>query len=385
MDIILNGEVGVEITLYDTVGKVKEAMKSNPEMLTVFLTTVGGDSEEGREIAKYFRSLNIPKQIIARDYVYSSGISIMCGFDNRKAETQDVQFLMHTSRFLPFYEITSDDLTEMQSILDEDIKKLQKLYSEAFDIPLDTVLALMEQDRIIDTETAKSIGIIQDVISTRAEPQSYKIAAKYYPNNNYKLKLKSIMNEKELKALKEEQEKGNTLLQKLVAFFDKKPKAIEVNTEEGIMLNFDAESFAEVGEGTVLINEVEDGTYTIITETGKYSVEISNNVVVSKTEVEAETEMEAKIKELEKQNAELQEQLQAKKELEQKLEAKETELADVTAKNQEFEKMANELKAVHSKLSKEVSEFKVQATDGGEPDRKTKVKNYIEKEKEKNQ
>jgi len=350
MEIILNGEVGIDITLYDVVAKVNEA-KRNGYPITIKITTIGGSSEEGRFIRDFLK--NEAVEIVAVDYVYSAGITILMGSQNRYAESPDVEFLMHSPRFHPEYihhmlGLDAHDAEQVKKDIDAEKNALADIYSEELSCEKQTILNLMEQDCIIDTQTAKGLGIIKDIkqnIKENTTKPDYKIAAKWYVNNQIENKLKNAMDEKQIKELASKVDEQSNVLSKMYDGVKKLfiPKAIELNSEEGVLLDIDADDIESIVEGeTKVNNEVADGTYTILKDDVKYKLTIENQVITAKEAVQEE-DVEA----LKQEIASLKEQLQAKTD---DVSAKETELNTITAKFNEFQTEMNKQKDFIEKM-----------------------------------
>lgn len=384
----LQGEIGIEITLYDVIAKVKEQIKQGAEKISIQLTTVGGDSQEGRDIRNYLKELSIPVEVIAVGYVYSAGITIMTGTSERYAQSPDVDFLMHSPKFHPDYFHHVQGLTEDQAqYYAKEIEKektvLAEMYSEAFDIDRDSIINLMEKDMIIDTQTAIGVGIIRSVKQIETNENTtkldYKIAAKWYPNKEYKSKINEIMDDKKFEELKNDLKNDSletrNLFQKIVDGLKAigKIKNIEVNTEQGVMLELEGDTLAE---GVRVINKVEDDTYTVIYNDKKWNVTIADQVITALEEVTEEEEND-EVEAYKKRIAELEEQLKSKEGIEAKLD----ELEKEVAANREF---VSNMRKITNKYQNEKGEFEFSDTrESKEPTIEAKLAEYKEQKRNK--
>ena len=380
----LTGEIGIEITLYDVIAKVKEQIKQGAEKISIQLTTVGGDSQEGRDIRNYLKELSIPVEVIAVGYVYSAGITIMTGTSERYAQSPDVEFLMHSPKFHPDYfhhlqGLTDDQAQYYAKEIEKEKTVLAEMYSEAFDIDRDSIINLMEKDMIIDTQTAIGVGIIRSVkqieINENTTKPDYKIAAKWYPNSEYKSKINEIMDDKKFEELKNEQVETRNFLQKIIDGLKSvgKIKNIEVNTEQGVMLELEGDTLEE---GVRVINKVEDGTYTVIYNDKKWNVTIADQVITALEEVTEEEEND-EVEAYKKRIAELEEQLKSKEGIEAKLD----ELEKEVAANREF---VSNMKKITNKYQNEKGEFEFSDTrETTEPTIEAKLAEYREQKRNK--
>lgn len=340
--IILSGEVGVEISLYGVLAEIQRLRKEEAiTQLDIDITSIGGDSEQGRQIYEYLKSLEFPVNMNAVDYVCSAGLTIFCAGQKRTAENKDVEFLMHSPKFAPsfwdaMFGLTAQEIEQIKKDVEQEKKILSEIYSESFGLEKSIVETLMDRDEIITAETAKGIGMIQSIVSdTVITPITfnYKVAAKYFINKSEReltIKLNTNMENVELTKLSEEVKTQGGLLASIKAGLDKlfktEVKALSLATDEGTQL----EIVGDVLEVGVAVTNVEEGTFTVIYNDLRYTVVIAGSVVESMTEIEVGAEdMEAIKTEndaLKQKVADLEAQIQSAEALKNQIEAQKKDI-----------------------------------------------------------
>jgi len=387
----LSGEVGIDITLYNVVGAIQDLRKAGEiTELNVDITSYGGDSEEGRQIYDMLKSLEFPVYTNGVEYVCSAGLTIFCAGQKRTAQDNNVEWLMHSPKFAPdffdaMFGLSEQELDYLKKTVSEEKQLLAKIYSEALNIDIETIKTLMDKDEMISTETAKSIGIIQEIketASTDLQPFNYKVAAKWYANKQEKqliIKSEKMANEK----LEEKVTGLEKIVNSIKAGIDKLTgniKALTLNTDEGDTLELSGDVL-EVGVSVV---SGEDGTYTVNYNDMKYTVVVAGGIVESMTEVVEEDtdEMEALKQENESLKTQLAE-LTAKAEKVEELEANAKDYEQLEAKYGELETLVKGLESITSEYKKEDGTYEFSTGKKVvEPSAKEKIMAHIEAKKQ---
>jgi len=311
--IILNGEIGFEITLANIMGAVK--LYPN-ETIDFHVTSFGGSVVEGLKIYEYLQGkTNI-------NVIFDGICASACTFcflslpkENLKA-FDDTQFYMHWARFFYFIEDkNSKELVEDAQELEKWDKVIKDIYLKHLNITEAELNTIMIPEAYINNIAAMGFGLISETITHENIVDKFKMPnfneislkiAAYLPkpinNNNNKQKEKMENLENEVKEQK-------SILNKILDFLTPKIKALLISTEEGSDIEFQGDVL-EVG--TSVKSDTADGTYTLMYEDKKWKVTILEKKVTEIVEVvEEPTQRNEEVEALKAKITELESQLQA--------------------------------------------------------------------------
>lgn len=273
-EIILRGEVGVDITLWKIVSEVKNIPDNVPIVFRI--TSEGGSALEGREIYNYLKGLNRDITMIAEAFVASAATLIFLGAKTRIAANAATEFLIHNPILFGLFMGDDEDANMLHEALKEEKQAYAKIYSQELGISEEVAESLMKKNQIIDTDVAIKMGFISEIRS-EIDTEVYQIAAKSY----YKHKTDNQMDEK----LKEQMQENTNVLKQIAdsikAFFTKDIKALKLATEEGAEIEIEGDELVEGANVTT----GEDGTYTLMYDSRRWTVVIEGGVVTTVTEI----------------------------------------------------------------------------------------------------
>jgi ATP-dependent protease ClpP protease subunit len=370
-EITLKGEVGVQITLYKTVAAVKQL--GNIESLKVNITSIGGSSLEGRQIYEYLKSLPFAVQTNAVGYCYSAAFTIFLAGTQRTA-SPETKIMMHSPLYIGKLALNAEKAEHLSEAIQKEKSNMAKIYSEILGLNTETTISLMDKNKFIDTETAKSLGIITDINPNADETVEYEIAAMGYLDENHKQLLIKNQNKMDTKELNEKLEKQEGLIGKILGFVEKAfapaIKALRLATEEGVEIEFQGE---ELVEGVAVTSDTPDGTYTLMYADKKWTVVIENKIVTTITEI-AMDEPTDDVEAIKAENEALKQKI--------------AELEGITAKAEKLEAEVKAIRAITSKFEKPdgTYEFKAEGQENltAEQEVKAKAKEAVQRYKEKN-
>ncbi len=376
--IILRGEVGMEINLTETIGLIKALGEF--EKLTVEITSIGGCSETGRKIYDYLKSLGKPITTKAIDYCYSAAFTIFLAGENRIAEYNNTEFLMHSPWMADFFLGGDNEAKELYDLIRAEKEKLINLYSSVLGMNIEETETLMDNDEVISAKAALGHKIVTEIENnTNKETNNNelffyglfdKIAAAARVNQNQKELQTKIKNKMEAEKITKELNEQKTLLQKIVAMFKNSIKALSIATEEGTTLEVEGD---ELVEGATVTNDAHDGTYILTYAEKKWTVVIEGGIVKTITEIvdEPTDDVEA----LKQENADLKAEIEK---LKADLQAK----ADIEAKLKELESFVTLAKKVMTPFEQPDGTYKFEAKSLT-PEPKKTTKDIVEEWKEK--
>ena len=360
----LDGEVGYDITLYSVVAAIQDLRKKETiTELNIDITSYGGDSEEGRDIYSMLKNLEFPVNTNGVDFVCSSALTIFCAGEKRTSKDNTTEWLMHSPKFAPtffdaMFGLSEDELDYLKKSVADEKQLLAKIYSESFNIDIDTIKTLMDKDEMITSDVAKSLGMISEIKEIKEikteniEPFDYKIAAKWYANSREKellIKSEKMANEK----IEDKVSGLEKALGTLTAAFDKlkgKVKALSINTDEGDTL----EITGDVLEVGVEVTNQTEGTFTLDYNDKKYTVVVVANKVTELTEIVEDDEDDADMEALKVENEDLKKQVAD-------LTASAEKHTELEAKYVAIEKTVKGLEGITSEYKKEDGSYEFKA------------------------
>lgn len=309
---------GVEGVSFQDIDEFISSIPENDNLIDMRLHCAGGDVIEGWAMVDKLRATGKEIHATIEGQCASMATVLLCAApkENRRAYPH-AQILIHDP-YIPEYTLAdayrAEDLEKIAADLRANTEKILDFYVERTGANREELAALMKDDKWIDTAEAQRLGFISEII-----PPASAYAGKgadAWPNNNQNKT--SMKNEKTMQAA----------MKRLAALmgFNVTPAQIvayELDTESGETITIDkpegeapavGDNASPDGEhkmpdGTTII--IEDGIITEIRAAEGQGGEGPEPVA------EGEDEKDARIAELEAENAELKERIA---ELEQELE-----------------------------------------------------------------
>ena len=309
---------GVEGVSFQDIDEFISSIPENDNLIDIRLHCAGGDVIEGWAMVDKLRATGKEIHATIEGQCASMATVLLCAApkENRRAYPH-AQILIHDP-YIPEYTLAdayrAEDLEKIAADLRANTEKILDFYVERTGANREELAALMKDDKWIDTAEAQRLGFISEIIPPASAYAGKGAAA--WPNNNQNKT--SMKNEKTMQAA----------MKRLAALmgFNLTPAQIvayELDTESGETITIDkpegeapavGDNASPDGEhkmpdGTTII--IEDGIITEIRAAEGQGGEGPEPVA------EGEDEKDARIAELEAENAELKERIA---ELEQELE-----------------------------------------------------------------
>lgn len=309
---------GVEGVSFQDIDEFISSIPENDNLIDMRLHCTGGDVIEGWAMVDKLRATGKEIHATIEGQCASMATVLLCAApkENRRAYPH-AQILIHDP-YIPEYTLAdayrAEDLEKIAADLRANTEKILDFYVERTGANREELAALMKDDKWIDTAEAQRLGFISEIIPPASAYAGKGAAA--WPNNNQNKT--SMKNEKTMQAA----------MKRLAALmgFNVTPAQIvayELDTESGETITIDkpegeapavGDNASPDGEhkmpdGTTII--IEDGIITEIRAAEGQGGEGPEPVA------EGEDEKDARIAELEAENAELKERIA---ELEQELE-----------------------------------------------------------------
>ncbi len=309
---------GVEGVSFQDIDEFISSIPENDNLIDMRLHCAGGDVIEGWAMVDKLRATGKEIHATIEGQCASMATVLLCAApkENRRAYPH-AQILIHDP-YIPEYTLAdayrAEDLEKIAADLRANTEKILDFYVERTGANREELAALMKDDKWIDTAEAQRLGFISEIIPPASAYAGKGAAA--WPNNNQNKT--SMKNEKTMQAA----------MKRLAALmgFNVTPAQIvayELDTESGETITIDkpegeapavGDNASPDGEhkmpdGTTII--IEDGIITEIRAAEGQGGEGPEPVA------EGEDEKDARIAELEAENAELKERIA---ELEQELE-----------------------------------------------------------------
>lgn len=309
---------GVEGVSFQDIDEFISSIPENDNLIDIRLHCAGGDVIEGWAMVDKLRATGKEIHATIEGQCASMATVLLCAApkENRRAYPH-AQILIHDP-YIPEYTLAdayrAEDLEKIAADLRANTEKILDFYVERTGANREELAALMKDDKWIDTAEAQRLGFISEIIPPASAYAGKGAAA--WPNNNQNKT--SMKNEKTMQAA----------MKRLAALmgFNVTPAQIvayELDTESGETITIDkpegeapavGDNASPDGEhkmpdGTTII--IEDGIITEIRAAEGQGGEGPEPVA------EGEDEKDARIAELEAENAELKERIA---ELEQELE-----------------------------------------------------------------
>ena len=152
----IKGEIGTEFTALD----FKAWLKANPDdEYTFIINSIGGDVEEGFEIARQIEIL--PKTTTIAEKVYSIATVIYLAGEKRIADDAS-HFMVHlpfvSGENMPIFPLTANDLAEYSKYLRKKETEIANYYAKRTKITFEDALEAMKKDNYFGAETAAALG-----------------------------------------------------------------------------------------------------------------------------------------------------------------------------------------------------------------------------------
>lgn len=315
--ILFSGEVGFDITL----DILLPYIKANK---TIALNSAGGYNSEAmliHDTIKDFYS-DTKMLILGNCFSATNQIFLSAKYENRQA-TQHSKFLIHNGWV--YMEGDHNELRTVANMLEKETETMINLYMKVSGKSRDEIVNLMEKEALLNTSEALDLKFISKIKNNESESSN---------NNN---QTDNNMNVEQKEAVSGIENAINKF-KNLFKSDEKAVKNIVLSDTNGVNLDFDAETEADIVEGTrVTANgDPASGTY----EFPNFTIVAENGSVVFKTEKEAEQE-----------NSEV-EQLQAE------IETLKAQNETVSNKLTESETLVKNLEFEKETLTKQVEEVK---------------------------
>jgi ATP-dependent protease ClpP protease subunit len=243
--IYLEGVIGEEITLKDTIRQVKSL--GDVSEFTVFIKSIGGSVDEADKIYSYLDGLEAVVNT-ETSKAYSAAVKIFSVGVKREVEDKAKVLMVH----LPWIEVkgTADKLEAVAEAMRGIEEDFAVFYSDLLGIDKDTVYSLLQSETYSSGKEAIGLGFATDIKET-----VNALAILDINNDNKDVQMKRTFREKGLAALKALKE----------VFEGEEPKAIVLQDSTGVDIEFpDVEEGANPAKGDKGLIDGEaitDGTY----------------------------------------------------------------------------------------------------------------------------
>lgn len=303
----LEGEVGWEIKLEDANNQSK-----------FLVNTYGGDLYTGWGIYDYIKGLP-EAEIGVMGVCASSGTIILMGTKNRWG-TKNSKYSIHNP--WTFAQGDAQSIMKTAEELKAEQEKLVALYVSELLINEEEIIALMKEDKMIDSTEAERIGLIKEIREDKLEPVTGENAKAMFFNLKRETMNKENLTKEDSTKIMGGIEK---ILNRITSILPKKVVNLVLKDTGGTELDFDVEAVEEIVVGTKVT--APDGSY--IMEDGTTYVIASNEV--AEIIPPAEDEMAKKDEEIEALKAELAASTTASAEKDTQIENLNTEMESVKA------------------------------------------------------
>lgn len=297
---------GVEGVSFQDIDEFISSIPENDNLIDMRLHCAGGDVIEGWAMVDKLRATGKEIHATIEGQCASMATVLLCAApkENRRAYPH-AQILIHDP-YIPEYTLAdayrAEDLEKIAADLRANTEKILDFYVERTGANREELAALMKDDKWIDTVEAQRLGFISEIILPASAYAGKGAAA--WPNNNQNKT--SMKNEKTMQAA----------MKRLAALmgFNVTPAQIvayELDTESGETITIDKPEGEAPAVGD---NASPDGEHKMPDGT---TIIIEDGIITEIRAAEGEDEKDARIAELEAENAELKERIA---ELEQELE-----------------------------------------------------------------
>lgn len=297
---------GVEGVSFQDIDEFISSIPENDNLIDMRLHCAGGDVIEGWAMVDKLRATGKEIHATIEGQCASMATVLLCAApkEARRAYPH-AQILIHDP-YIPEYTLAdayrAEDLEKIAADLRANTEKILDFYVERTGANREELAALMKDDKWIDTAEAQRLGFISEIIPPASAYAGKGAAA--WPNNNQNKT--SMKNEKTMQAA----------MKRLAALmgFNVTPAQIvayELDTESGETITIDKPEGEAPAVGD---NASPDGEHKMPDGT---TIIIEDGIITEIRVAEGEDEKDARIAELEAENAELKERIA---ELEQELE-----------------------------------------------------------------
>ena len=336
-------------TLQEVIAKVQAFKGQEIERYNFRLAGPGGFIADGEKIRDYMESLRTESVSLSTQQVGDIGSMMTALFlvpDKAKGETREVdknfEFFLHN----PWGE-SIGDADEMRSNadeLEEEEKKLRKLYKAETDITDEGLDGLMKAETSLTADEAVKLGFATGFVEEREPIKALAIV------KHKSTKMSKETEGKFAKALKDLGEKVDKILKK-----KEKPVALDLTLDGGGTLRIDSEDEAGAIGATAMVVDA-DGNESQASE-GEHALD-DGRIVVVNAEGNVDEIREVTTEEPEEEMAQLKKKVEAleayKKETEGKIEEQvaaklkeiNTDVEKITEGVKELEETKTELKAM---------------------------------------
>ena len=353
---------------FDDVDDAIRSMDAADNTIEILMNSLGGDCDEGFAIYDSLRASGKEIKAVIQGNCGSMASVILLAASERKAFPH-AKLHIHKAYLAGYYNshFSISDAETAKTYLEELNGKILDIYEERTGTPRGTLEPIMDEDRDMDMEEAKSLGFIQEILPPASASAYY---SQFNKLNNSKMSKKS--------------KTANAVISFLKALGlskeDLEAKDYVLQTEDGTEINIDID---EGDEPKVGDSASPDGTFVL--KDGR-TIVIADGVITEIKPAETQEDGEAK-EELKAKIANLEQRLS---EAESKDSAKDTEIEALKAKAKseddqkalDFVKEAGGVEALAKMQSKFKAEGRQPNTDTPDVTKETALQRELREKKE---
>jgi ATP-dependent Clp protease protease subunit len=170
--ILLSGEINKELA-EKVVRQILVLEADNDNPIYIYIDSPGGDVHAGFAIFDMIRFVKCPVYLIGMGLIASAAALILLAVDkDHRLALPNSQYLIHQPMsvmkgFATDIEIHAQEMAKTRD-------KLNKIISDATGTPLEQVAKDTDRDYWLNSEEAKSYGLVSKIINTRKELESLK-------------------------------------------------------------------------------------------------------------------------------------------------------------------------------------------------------------------
>lgn len=345
-----------------TLAGIRAQIQEDTESITLHINSPGGYVDEAWAIHDYIRTSGKKTKAIINGTCASAATVIVAAADEVEI-TQNSQFMIHLPWVMTYG--NSDELRETVQLLEDEERKIARLYADITGKNIRTMLNLMREEKFWDADRAVSEGFADRVIKTNNKKKKVSniSAIATLPSFTKEMKVAATIRNNQKYNTMNQNEKG--LLAQIKALFEaEKPahKNLFISLGDGREMEVKSEhevTEPAVGDVVTVDNKTpEDDTY--VTVTGDEIT--TENGVITSIETKEQTQNKIKmdeVKALQNKIAELENTLAAakeandtmKQELTEKLASIDSLKQSIEAQNQSMTDFQNKVLDTISKVS----------------------------------
>jgi ATP-dependent protease ClpP protease subunit len=330
--IILNGDIGFEITLAEIMGIVKANADTEIEFI---VSTYGGYVDEAFRIYDYLAKQNNVSVTFDQICASAGTFAFLSIPKEKRKATANTMFAIH----LPYnsYFLESMDVQQLESeaenlnVVTESIKQV---YEKELNMSREDIELLLAPESWFSSLSALGFELISEVVEIEDKETQNLIFDKSKAENRICAFVKKEINNQTQNKMSNEKTEIGEVKTMLGNFINKvenlfKAKALVIQTKEGTDIEVSGETL-EVGATT----NAPDGTYTATIEEVEKTIVIKDGKVESIEDVVVEETEEMKV--LKAENEALKSEIETLKNSKNEIENKINELKELKSKAQDF-------------------------------------------------